>query len=126
VRALILGEKEKKAIEELTRYADSHRINKKTLEQMAQGKALPIGDDPHYVCYLPDGFRVVFSFEEQPMGWSRHLSVSVDAQDKCPNPHAVQLIMMEFGFRGSIKDCCVWTEDLGERVAVNLVQGEID
>src|SRR5215831_3978359 len=43
-------------------------------------------------------YRVAFSFEEQPAGIFRHLSVSVPRAGKTPHPAAVGLLAQEFGF----------------------------
>jgi hypothetical protein len=72
------------------------------------------------VTIIPDGYRVVFSIEEQPIGWCRHLSVSVDKKGKYPTPQAVELIMQEFGMGNDIDNSLkVWMEKEGE--AINVV-----
>lgn len=61
---------------------------------------------------LPGGFQVSFSFEEQPAGIVRHLSVSVDTPGKFPQPAAVEMIAKEFGFSGFPPDGGkVWMEE---------------
>jgi hypothetical protein len=47
---------------------------------------------------IPRGYHVAFSFEQQPAGLMRHLSVSVERVGKVPNRHAVASILKEFGF----------------------------
>lgn len=43
-------------------------------------------------------YRTAFSFEEQPAGLMRHLSVSSAARDKVPGPEAMQMACEAFGF----------------------------
>jgi hypothetical protein len=72
---------------------------------------------------FPGGYRVAFSFEEQPIGLCSHLSISVMGRKRkgmMPSPEAVEMICEEFGvpfppLRG-------WTEEFepGE-YAINLV-----
>jgi len=42
---------------------------------------------------IPVGYRAAISFEQQPPGLCRHLSVSVDTPGKLPNEPAVLMIM---------------------------------
>lgn len=44
---------------------------------------------------IPFGFHLAISFEEQPAGLTLHLSVSVEAIDKAPSPHAMAMICGE-------------------------------
>ena len=43
-------------------------------------------------------YRIAFSFEQQPAGLLRHLSVSVPRVGRTPHPAAVEMIAREFGF----------------------------
>ncbi len=63
---------------------------------------LPIGDNPLYRIYL-GSFRVVFSFETQPTGLFRHLSVSLfpTKKGKFPAPIAVNELLKEFSFKNT-------------------------
>lgn len=73
------------------------------------------------------GYRAAISFEQQPAGLIRHLSISVDGKPGAmPNPAAVEMIAKEFGFddfpptHGRI-----WSEEWAPgEFAVNLVQIE--
>lgn len=88
------------------------------------------GDSDKFFCLLPPQqdwqfpkFRVVYSVEEQPRQLSkvmlRHLSVSILDADRMPNPHAIEMIMKELGFKRPIKECQVWIEK--EYKAVNVL-----
>jgi len=56
---------------------------------------------PSQSILIPDGYQVAFSFEEQPAGIVRHMSVAVEdgAPGAMPMPAAVEMIAREFGFR---------------------------
>jgi hypothetical protein len=80
----------------------------------------PAGDYPNHSMKISQGYRVVFSIEEQPVGWCKHLSVSVDAVGRLPCQEAVELIMKEFGMGNDIHDCLnIWIEK--ESQAVNVL-----
>jgi len=60
----------------------------------------------------------VFSIEEQPAGWSCHISISVDEPGAWPNPFAVQMIADEFGM--SLAHSHIDYEQ--DTQAINLIQ----
>lgn len=99
MRVLIIDPAVRVDIATLKTYADMHRINLQELRRMIAAKDV-IGDHPRYAVNIPDGFRVVFSIEEQPppMGWSRHISISIPRDRHGPNPFAVSELLTEFGF----------------------------
>lgn len=73
---------------------------------------------------LFDGYQCAFSFEEQPTGMVRHLSIAVNNPGKVPMPAAVQMICQEFGFREFPPEYGrIWTEEFrpGE-YAVNVAE----
>ena len=120
MRTLIIDDEARTEINKVLVYAQEHKIDFPTMEKMMTGEVDPVGDDAFYACYINQGYRIVFSFEEQPCGWCRHLSISVDARHKLPSIPAVEIIMGECGFSGGIHDCInVWIEN--ER-AVNVLQ----
>lgn len=71
------------------------------------------------------GFMAMFSFEDQPAGLVRHLSISVDAKGKLPRPEAVAMIAREFGFQHVPPDgdCLFWSEEFEPgHFAFNVVE----
>ena len=71
---------------------------------------------------IPNGFTARFSFELQPPGLVRHLSVSVDRAGALPHPMAVWALAQEFGFR-SPERARVWIEEYEPgREAVNVIE----
>jgi len=124
VRVLCINDDVKIKIAKLVQYASDHKIDFDTVEKIAGGNQPPIGDDPNYVCFIPDGYRVAFSIEQQPdKYWYKHLSISVNNKSKLPSIPAAEMIMKEFGFVGIIKDLDhVYVEDKVRPAAVNLIQ----
>jgi hypothetical protein len=72
---------------------------------------------------IPMGYRAAISFEEQPAGLVRHLSISVDGKPgACPNVLAVMALAAEFGLPGGLEDWKIWTEEFDPgHFAVNLI-----
>lgn len=130
IRILNIGPAERERIAAVIDYA---RKNRSTLAQLKDRfdrqergeNVIVTGELPGHRCDLPIGFRVVYSEEEQPIGWCRHLSVSVDAVDKTPNMKALEFIMAAFGFRNAYvkhPEILVFVEPLSTGIAVNLIE----
>lgn len=95
----------------------------------------PAGEDPNYR-ELVGGYRVVFTVEQHPMGWARHVSVSAvdpmyaDARmGWCFDIHEqpVSVVMAALGFSGTFRDAVdgsavVYTEMTDRFLAVNVIQ----
>lgn len=76
---------------------------------------------------IPVGFMVTFSVETgHPAGRCLHMSMSSAHAGRTPTPEAVWMIAELLGFRGSLKDCAIWEEELlrgpKRRMAINVVQ----
>jgi len=73
-------------------------------------------------------YRCAISFEEQPAGLCRHLSVSVKRRGKVPGIVVMQEIAKAFGFSGEIPPTRgrMWLEEFepGQH-AVNLIEVEV-
>lgn len=70
---------------------------------------------------IPIGFYVTYTVEKQPIGYYKHLSVSIDDEDMLPNPAAIEMIMKEFNFKKKFNDSIVKVIPCGEfRDAVNI------
>jgi len=119
MRALVIDEKAKEKIRNLIKFAESHPYSIEHLKKVISGDRPPAGDYPEHVITLHEGYKVVFSIEEQPIGLCKHLSVSVNTEGMTPRPEAVELIMDEFGMGNNIHDCInVWLEKETESVNV--------
>ena len=124
MRALIIDENAKNQIRKLIEYAEHKPVSLQDMQDTLSGKKKPIGDNLMHVLHLFQGYRVVYSEENQPMGLCRHLSISVEG-DKYPHPVACEEILKEFGFRlkGKIEqtaDIMPWMEP--EKRAINFIQ----
>lgn len=126
VRPLILDEATREIFRRMIAAAEKNRVNLGQLEAFVAGKGTvkPLGDLlQDQVCTLHFGYKIVFTIEEQKIGWSRHLSCSV-TQDKpgvWPNPMAVEMIMKEFGFKCGLRDAySVYQEP--EFHAINVIE----
>lgn len=102
VRPLVVNEMSRSEVARVVNFAEHRRYNLHEVFQMLGGRLRPPGDIAGHICVLPVGYRCCFSIEQQPMGWSRHLSVSVLGSGQCPNEVAVIEISRLFGFR------CPW------------------
>lgn len=73
---------------------------------------------------IPNGYLVMLSFEEQPDGIMRHLSVSLVDSKKMPSPEAVDMILSEFGFDTiPMRTSRIWMEEFEPgRFAINVCQ----
>jgi hypothetical protein len=121
MRALVIDGKSKEDIQNCIKYAENHRYPRSFLVARMNGKASTPGDNNSHNCYLHDGFKVVFSIEEQPFGWAKHLSVSIDDPEKMPSVEAVKLIMSEFGIKSTLDECeAIYIEDCFPK-AVNII-----
>lgn len=72
-------------------------------------------------------YVAAISFEEQPSGLFRHISISSVNPGKAPNEHAVRMVLEAFGFSGypPSRPCRVWVEHYEPgRVAINFVELE--
>lgn len=139
VRALIIGDAERALIAEAVRRAREHPVS---FDEVRRFKDAVPQDRPHLRLAdrrmeprrvpmsegveLPGGFRCAISFEQQPIGLCRHLSVSVDTPGPLPNLLAVGMIAEAFGFVAGMERR-MWLEEFAPgHHAVNVVEPVID
>lgn len=89
------------------------------LEDRREGMSRP----PAQAVDLPGGYRANVSFEEQPSGLVRHLSVSLDEGTRAPAPGDFEAIREAFGFvAGGTEPARVWIEEFEPgRNAVHVI-----
>jgi hypothetical protein len=128
-RPLWIGPAQQTAIAELIAKAGRDRVPledmKRRVQQLQRGIPLPKRYNKAFMIDIPFGFTVTYTIEEQPQGWTRHLSVAADRPGRAPQPAAVEMLMREFGFRAAgVRQIEIrWMEPLGnDRQAVNLVE----
>lgn len=105
MRALLISREITDAAAAVVRYAEAHPIRAQQLFHLMSHPEEAPGHTPEHVVQVPFGFRCVFTVDEQPGGWMRHLSVSVDAPGRMPNRVAVDALMMLFGFKWNLDKC---------------------
>jgi hypothetical protein len=72
-------------------------------------------------------YTVAISFEEQPVGLMRHISIAARDPGKAPNEHAAKMVLEAFGFSGwpLSRPYRVWVEEFEPgRMAINFVELE--
>lgn len=124
MRALIINDAVKASIARLEAFAQANIASWADVQSMATSALPPLGDDPRRTLVIPFGFRCVLSYEMQRAIKCRHLSVSVDQPGKMPHEQAVDEIAKLFGFTQGIHglSVTVWTEQIGDHRAINLVE----
>jgi len=123
-RVAVIDEAVRAEIAALCLHADRHRLSLEDLGNITHGLRPPIGDTPDHALTLAGVYRCVFSVEEHPGGWFRHLSISILAPNPerpLPSPEAVQAIAQAFGFQGNLLrgTIATWIE---QGRAVNVVE----
>jgi hypothetical protein len=128
---MVLDDSVKDKVKELVAYAEAHRVGLAEMQERVANpsKYKPFGDEPEFHIFIPMAFFVVFTIEEWPVGWVKHLSMSVATPDtsRVPHPYAVVEIMKLFGMPEDLKDQRVhlWLEERpGLTKAVNVVSTE--
>src|SRR4030095_10925302 len=123
-RLLIINADTKPAIAEAVRRAREMPVPLVTVMQSAHVEnvaTLTLADKakreypprpPRQMVAIDYGFMAMFSFEDQPAGLVRHLSISVDRPGKLPRPEFVAMIAREFGFVSVPPEsgCLFWSE----------------
>ena len=118
MRVFQIDDDTRKEIKKVKAFAYKHKVDEANLRATMAGIVEPVGDDPDYVVHIHDGYRVVYSVEEQPIGDCHHISVSIDKKGKTPNPIAVEMILEEFGMKKLEDSLEVWPEG----IAINIIQ----
>ena len=124
LRPLVLDNNAKQLVAAVVAYAELNRIPLGMMKQLAANSGqVAVGDNPNRCCIIPFGYRCAFSIEEQPAGWCRHISISVDGNGVAPNEIAVQELIKLFGF-GDIRKAYCFTESIpgGNKVAINVIE----
>lgn len=124
MRPLVIDSDSLERLAALKKYAEENVFSMDDLLDRFNEKAAPIGNEENFKCEIPVGFRVCFSMEEAPH-LCRHLSVSVDAEDKFPHVIAVVEIMKHLGFSNDLKNCSIKVNDRTGDVPANIEVIEI-
>jgi hypothetical protein len=125
MRPLLIDEVAKTEVARVCEYAEENRISNREMKAritLPSHEYCAPGDEPGHVCYFQMGFKCVLTIEEQnaPLGWCKHLSVSVADMERMPHIEAVKLLMKEFGMNKPLEECCVYIEDSSPK-SVNVI-----
>lgn len=116
---LIIGADEKQTLKKLKQFAEDHPMTMDDLLDILNGGPAP-GDREGYTCFIPFGFRVVFTIEPNRQGNKiRRVSVSIASKRGLPSFEAVEMIMEELGFINKINSgkCKVFIEEEAINIA---------
>jgi hypothetical protein len=126
LRPLILADQQRADIKRVMDHANVHRYSVQDMFDLLGGRRNPPGDDPNYVCVIPNGYRCVYTIEQLEVGLCRHLSVSVMGTTSAvgPSPEALLMLMTAFGFIGGFESLTTMAkEDLGDgALAISVIQ----
>lgn len=93
LRALYIDDQIVAAAEKVKAYAIEHRETLRQIQERMSTNAPGPGNNLEHVLLIPAGYKVVYSIEQQPVGWCQHISVSVDTHGLWPSEHAVSEIL---------------------------------
>jgi hypothetical protein len=99
------------AIQQHRTFAANHRLTLLRLRQAVAGQVPSPDKIAGYHILLPTCYICSFTIEEQPHGWSQHISVSLKGgmPNRGPTPVAMEEIISHYGFP-PFKSCHIWTD----------------
>lgn len=121
--ALLMGPDQAEALRSVRRHAEAHPVPLAEVFRRYEHRE-PVLDGA-CICDLPVGFRVVFTVEQHPAGWTRHLSVSGPTPGRLPNSYAMMTIGRALGMRMMVFDPTAETYFEGPEkapYAVNVIE----
>lgn len=104
---LVISPEVRAAVRAVVEYAEAHRYSVHDLMRLFGHPENAPGHTPGFVVTVPTGYRCVFTIEQQPDGWMRHLSVSIMQKDRVPATMAVAALLPLFGFKTPLNKCHV-------------------
>lgn len=109
---LVINDRVREEIRRVRDYAMQYPMAVSDMENAAAFDKSPLYNRPEHWCVVPLGFRCAFTVEPalrqetmDPIGYIRHLSVSMIKKGRVPNEHAIDMLMEEFGFTCDHKAC---------------------
>ena len=90
----------REAIQRQIEFADAHRYNNATLQNMARGIGTQVSQIAGHHVLIPMCYEVSLSTEEQQWGWTRHMSVALRGgmPRRGPTPAAMEELIAAYGF----------------------------
>lgn len=126
MRVLVVDDTTVARLVAVRRFAEAHPFRLEVLEHaIATGECY--AHHPGLRCTIPVGFLVVFTIEQHPEGWARHLSVSLDVPPGSPamaSPEPVEFLARSLGMKvdGSAPIAHYITRSDFETDVINLVE----
>lgn len=117
MRPLIITEETQQKIFDLIEFAEESKIPLSEMKKIAAGILPPVGDFKTHSIEIPFNYRIVFSIEEHPGGWFKHLSISVPGRGNYPSVPSVEIIASQFDMP-DLKQCYVYAEEGVEAINV--------
>lgn len=96
VNPLGISEKAKEDIDKLIAFAEKNKFDIEKMRKRVAGDLPAPGDYPDYSVVIGN-FKIVYTIEEHPNGWFKHISVS-DALKKLPSVYHTAELIKFFGF----------------------------
>jgi hypothetical protein len=122
---MALTQESKDLLQKLRFHANKNVVSKEDLELTLKGELPPVGDHPSHVAFI-DHHRVVFSYEEQPVGLCLHISISKvggPAMFQIPLQGDMLEIAELLGYRKSVVESTMWFDKPG---ILNIVQKVVE
>lgn len=125
-RLLIIDDSTRADIKRVMTYAHNNPMTMDMMLDVFNNPSLAPGNDVNHTVIISDGFKVVYTVDEQVLGKMKHLSISIGGRpDILPSIEAVNIIMKEFDFKNIIGDLGIYLhlEKIGEdRKAINVME----
>ncbi len=101
-QVMLLGQAQEDQLVELRKHGERTPLKAGELIRLCSTNRSPVESDPRCLLDLPGGMRVVFTVEDQPRGYYRHASFSVEphAPGRLPNVQFVWHLLPLLGFEG--------------------------
>jgi hypothetical protein len=115
----------KDKIKKLIDFAEQNPVTLQTMMEIMDGVASPAGSFAKFRIDILIGYRVVFTVEEHPGGWMKHISISINDAEKLPGFPAIDMILEEFGMgtlQNALEQKLVYLEETITPKAVNILQ----
>lgn len=122
--ALIIDDTTIENSKKLIKHAEENILSQSKLKLTIAGDIPPVGDYPDHVLLIPNGYRVVYSIEDQPRkGLCHHISISIKTKGKYPHIEAVKEIVKLFDITLTLSPSQkLWVEDINGIKAINIIE----
>jgi hypothetical protein len=123
--ALLIDDEGRAAIKALIEKAEQNVTPLDTVVRLAVKRDEGMAINPMHDAFtigLPVGFRVTYTHEEQRQCVCRHISISVGEEGRAPHPHAINLLLEEFGFVNRLGGIFFWVTESPDRIIAEAIE----